>query len=617
VTLLGKYFAHNSQTPLEMSIYRRRQDISLNSQGSRGTIDPDTAPRRASVKYTSEDTRNIPNTMPSFYLSNSKKSSKTRSTGEAHSSRSSQVPKSYGGRIRKSPDREIPPKSRSKRTPEKKEKARPVSSSEGSSYSFSVEASTEEDRKSGYSEDDNEASLEYQPVSMKTTSRGVLQQHRTNPPKVKEKQVEHKKNPRVKSAPYPIKSKKKEKENNILMISSESESESEESSEKEELDVDKSGRKDQFVKQRPENIEKEPDIPVRSNSAPKPHKRIDESTPSFIAAKEAEQQASPAPKPKKEKRKLPQMPKLPFITKKDKEKNSPKIKEKSSPKVKEKTSPKIKEKSSPKVKPKSSPKVKPKSSPKDKPKSSPKDKPKKKPNQGKKAKANTPEPQLMFGIPLENTILNSEGKPVHEIPPVVKDCIQQLQLRHAEEEEGIFRISGSAKLIEEYKKKYNRGEKVDLSQLRDPHGVAGLLKLFFRQLPQSIFNTKHAFSLSGADVNAQALCSAIMKLPEVNQKTLQRVVSFLVKVALCSGKNKMTVDNLSIIFAPAFKLDNDLSKILILHYDEIFEGKQKDQTTENRKSRKVEHIEEENEQNGNNDTDVSAEQPGEDEEESA
>lgn len=52
--------------------------------------------------------------------------------------------------------------------------------------------------------------------------------------------------------------------------------------------------------------------------------------------------------------------------------------------------------------------------------------------------------------------------------------------------EGIFRLSGSAVLIQEYKQRFDNGEDVSFENESDPHAVSGLFKLYFRELPEPV-----------------------------------------------------------------------------------------------------------------------------------
>ena len=57
--------------------------------------------------------------------------------------------------------------------------------------------------------------------------------------------------------------------------------------------------------------------------------------------------------------------------------------------------------------------------------------------------------------------------------------------------EGIFRLSGSAVLIQEYKQKFDNGDDVSFENESDPHAVAGLFKLYFRELPAPVMTWEH------------------------------------------------------------------------------------------------------------------------------
>lgn len=114
---------------------------------------------------------------------------------------------------------------------------------------------------------------------------------------------------------------------------------------------------------------------------------------------------------------------------------------------------------------------------------------------------------IIFGISLEEAIKRS-SKLNPNIPDIISKCINYLYKNGIElfkcfylkrmigiQEEGIFRLSGSVKAVQEIKfiifwnfynvcrNKFNQGEDVDLEVIKDEHVVAGLLKLYFRELP--------------------------------------------------------------------------------------------------------------------------------------
>ena len=75
------------------------------------------------------------------------------------------------------------------------------------------------------------------------------------------------------------------------------------------------------------------------------------------------------------------------------------------------------------------------------------------------------------------------------VPRLVTECIEYL-LAHGLEQEGILRVSGSAVQIKVLKRAYEKGKKVELEMHGDPHTVAGLLKIYFRDSAEPLLTTK-------------------------------------------------------------------------------------------------------------------------------
>ncbi|KNE61559.1 hypothetical protein AMAG_06375 [Allomyces macrogynus ATCC 38327] len=95
----------------------------------------------------------------------------------------------------------------------------------------------------------------------------------------------------------------------------------------------------------------------------------------------------------------------------------------------------------------------------------------------------------VFGVSLERAIAASRIKEGYELPAVVYRCIEYLDSQDAKNEEGIYRLSGSSATIRALKDRFNAEGDVDLcasTDYIDVHAVAGLLKLFFRELPGSL-----------------------------------------------------------------------------------------------------------------------------------
>eukprot|EP00128_Syssomonas_multiformis_P016083 Colp12_sorted_trinity150504_noHs@13398 len=159
-------------------------------------------------------------------------------------------------------------------------------------------------------------------------------------------------------------------------------------------------------------------------------------------------------------------------------------------------------------------------------------------------------PTKIFGVPLSSAVW-----PPLEIPLVVERCIEYVTVKGMETE-GIFRLSGAASQINKFKETFDKGEDAKLSDCTDPHVVAGLLKLYLRELPEPLLT----YPLYDAFVAAQRIeeqssrlrCvrAVLHGLPAVNYAVLKRLMGFLAALAEKSAVNKMAFENLATCFGP-------------------------------------------------------------------
>nr|XP_018668445.1 rho GTPase-activating protein 45 isoform X2 [Ciona intestinalis] len=169
------------------------------------------------------------------------------------------------------------------------------------------------------------------------------------------------------------------------------------------------------------------------------------------------------------------------------------------------------------------------------------------------------------------------------IPYLVKRCIAEIDNR-ALNAKGIYRVNGVKNRVEKLCTQFDlSADRVDLSQ-QSPHDVSGVLKYFLRQLPEPLmqFNLYPTFLdiakdyqqviTSTNEAMAQAkeanlpmpdpptrafLDSFVLRLKETvetlplpNRNTLQYIISHLTRIASQSHDNKMTANNLAIVFGP-------------------------------------------------------------------
>ncbi|RKO99623.1 hypothetical protein CXG81DRAFT_7749, partial [Caulochytrium protostelioides] len=153
------------------------------------------------------------------------------------------------------------------------------------------------------------------------------------------------------------------------------------------------------------------------------------------------------------------------------------------------------------------------------------------------------------------------------LPPVVVACCQEVEKRGLDSQ-GIYRISGNTSLIQKLKSIYNHPDgthsPADMtSDYMDINAVAGLLKLYFRELinPLIPFELYDEFILAAKipDYNDR-LCQVktlVQALPPAHYDVLKYLMAHLAKVASMSDMNKMEPSNIAIVFGPTLVRANE------------------------------------------------------------
>jgi hypothetical protein len=123
------------------------------------------------------------------------------------------------------------------------------------------------------------------------------------------------------------------------------------------------------------------------------------------------------------------------------------------------------------------------------------------------------------------------------------------------QEPGLFRVPGNNDEIEAIKRRYQNEEEVKLVDVND---TAGVFKQYLRKLPEPLipYDQYKAFMRVAAEHKPQTpkrceqLRELLGTLPKHSFALLRHLCVFLVRVATNSAVNKMTSDNIAIVFAP-------------------------------------------------------------------
>jgi hypothetical protein len=204
----------------------------------------------------------------------------------------------------------------------------------------------------------------------------------------------------------------------------------------------------------------------------------------------------------------------------------------------------------------------------------------------------------LFGGQLSDAIARSS----YPVPYFCYQCIEWIR-QYGMKEVGIFRVGGNKEMIENIRARFetiNEDTVTNINELileptLEPHDVANVIKLYLRLLPEPLIPYQQysrwiaVGNLKQSDSNAIAaalptLRSLLSVLPNDSYGLLEYLVRFLVVVSSHNNENKMTAENLSIVFTPNIlhaKEENEktmmetvtaisLLTTLIVHCDSIF-----------------------------------------------
>ncbi|KAI9798615.1 MAG: hypothetical protein M1825_005313 [Sarcosagium campestre] len=178
------------------------------------------------------------------------------------------------------------------------------------------------------------------------------------------------------------------------------------------------------------------------------------------------------------------------------------------------------------------------------------------------ASGDLPPLKPVFGVSLQQLFDRDESA----VPLIVYQCLQAIDL-YGLEVEGIYRLSGTATHIQHIKAVFdNDASRVDFRNpehfFHDVNSVAGVLKQFFRDLPDPLLTTEYYPALIEAAridddiIRRDSLHAVINNLPDPNYATLRALALHLHRVQQHSSTNRMNAGNLAICLGPTLMGSN-------------------------------------------------------------
>eukprot|EP00730_Choanoeca_flexa_P019846 TRINITY_DN9706_c0_g1_i11.p2 TRINITY_DN9706_c0_g1~~TRINITY_DN9706_c0_g1_i11.p2 ORF type:complete len:286 (+),score=64.12 TRINITY_DN9706_c0_g1_i11:110-967(+) len=169
----------------------------------------------------------------------------------------------------------------------------------------------------------------------------------------------------------------------------------------------------------------------------------------------------------------------------------------------------------------------------------------------------------LFGIELTQAVEISRLDDNLDVPSIVRRCVAYVT-EHGLEQQGVYRLSGRKKEMERLKQLFNEQGDVDLA-IELPNGgsddvntAASLLKLYFRELPSPMLTDQlieDFTKVAHGSQDLQQLQQLLNSIPQPHYMTLGWVVKHLVEVIRNANVNKMSIDNIMIVFIPTLNIN--------------------------------------------------------------
>ncbi|KRZ07019.1 RalA-binding protein 1, partial [Trichinella pseudospiralis] len=166
----------------------------------------------------------------------------------------------------------------------------------------------------------------------------------------------------------------------------------------------------------------------------------------------------------------------------------------------------------------------------------------------------------VFAVPLARALCNNPSYDRIPVPAFVRRCIDYIN-ENGLDQEGLYRVSPVKNSLEELRNAVDNGEEPSFG---DAHQAACLLKLFIRELPESLFTEElldkfeHAAQLKSIAECLGRLCELIERLPAPNKFFLAYFFLHLHEITQRQERNKMTIAKMCFILQPLLSVSQQL-----------------------------------------------------------
>jgi len=173
----------------------------------------------------------------------------------------------------------------------------------------------------------------------------------------------------------------------------------------------------------------------------------------------------------------------------------------------------------------------------------------------------------VFGVSIEEGLRRS-AHISPDLPDVLSFCLAYIEL-YGLDEVGVFRLSGSLRDVAVLRYMFQQGLYPAPTDIRDVNVATNLLKLYFRELPEPLFEPRSDY-VPGSHGKISPYREVIESISIERRRIAYALFRLLHMIVNNSDVNKMSGGNIAIVLSPTLKAASDTVDQLTLHFDTLF-----------------------------------------------